>query len=233
MSCNVSADPARRWRIVWVLMVACLLWSGLSLAGEVRYVTDEARIPLRTGKGTQYRIVRMVKSGTPVEVLSVSEGYARVRTPGGTEGWMLKRFLQEQPVARERLAEMEQRLAALEAEAATLREQAQALQHLRSELESRNTALTEENDRLHKELERIRAEAAEPLRLSRENQALRTRLQEQNSRVEALENEVRLMRTDAERKWFLVGAGVTLVSLFFGLIIPRIPWRRRRSWSEY
>ncbi len=210
-----------------------LVWGVTVWAGQVRYVTDEARIPLRTGKGTQYKIIRMLKSGTPVEVLSVSEGYARVRTPGGKEGWMPERFLLDEPVARERLSQMERRVAALESETSTLRQQTEALQRLRSELESRNAALVEENRRQRSELETLREEAADPLRLSKENQALRARLAEQQARLESVENELRALRGDAERKWFLVGAGVALVSLFFGLIIPRIPWRKRRSWSEY
>ncbi len=215
-----------------VLALSLGAWSPVGVA-ETRYVTDQARIPLRAGKGIKYKIVRMLKSGTPVEVLSVSKGYARVRTNDGTTGWILERYLIEEPVARERLAAMQERVAALETETAALRQQAETLQRLRARLDARNAALVEENRRLRTELETLRAEAAEPLRLSEENQSLRARLKQAQGRAESLQDEIRLLRSDAERKWFLVGAGVTLVSLFLGLIIPRIPWRRRRGWSEY
>ena len=46
---------------------------------------------MRTGKSTRQSIVRMLASGTRVELLELDSeaGYARVRTRGGTEGWVL------------------------------------------------------------------------------------------------------------------------------------------------
>ncbi len=236
---SLGIGPGRAGHRRWgALLCVSLLLLGLGVgpaawAGEQRYVTDEARIPLRVGKGTKYKIIRMLKSGTPVEVLSVSKGYARVRTQDGTKGWILERYLSKEPVARERLAAVQERLAGLEDELATLRSQTATLQGLRARLEERNAALEQENRRLQSELQTLRQQAAEPLRLSEENRALKARLAETGERLGQLESQVRALRTEAERKWFLVGAGVALVSLLFGLIIPRIPWRRRRGWSEY
>ena len=69
---------------------------GLVTTGiaETRYVSDRLDIQMRTGKGTKFRILRMLPSGTAVEVLETdtANGYTRVRTPGGVEGWVLSRL---------------------------------------------------------------------------------------------------------------------------------------------
>ena len=70
------------------------------------WVSDEFEVTLRTGPSTSNAIQLMVGSGTELEILEQDEeaGYARVRTNGGTEGWVLSRYLMTEPSAREQLA---------------------------------------------------------------------------------------------------------------------------------
>ena len=94
-----------------------LVLTGNALA-ETRYVSDTLEITMRSGKGTSYGITRMLRSGTPVEVLEDDKdtGYTQVRTTGGKEGYVLTRFLMKGQAARDRLAEAEKKLAELELE---------------------------------------------------------------------------------------------------------------------
>ena len=34
------------------------------------------------------------------------------------------------------------------------------------------------------------------------------------------------------RDWFMVGAGVVILGMIIGLIIPRIRWRKKSSWDS-
>ena len=52
-----------------LLLCLLLLLPGL-LTAETRYVTDIAKITLRTGESTSHRIIRMLSSGTSLKVLS-------------------------------------------------------------------------------------------------------------------------------------------------------------------
>ena len=74
-------------------------------SGNTIYVSDQLEVTLRRGKGTRFGISAMLQSGTPLTVLEqdAESGYSRVRTPGGTEGWVLSRFTQPRPVARTQL----------------------------------------------------------------------------------------------------------------------------------
>jgi uncharacterized protein YgiM (DUF1202 family) len=59
-------------------------------SAESAWVSDEFEITLRSGPSTSNAIELMLKSGTELEVLErdAETGYSRVRTGGGTEGWV-------------------------------------------------------------------------------------------------------------------------------------------------
>ena len=77
------------------ILVSCFLMLAGNAVAETRYVSDTLEITMRSGKGTNFGITRMLRSGTPVEVLEVDKksGYTQVRTKSGKEGWVLSRFL--------------------------------------------------------------------------------------------------------------------------------------------
>ena len=82
-----------------------IMFSVTNAAGAetIRYVVDDLTIPVRTGTSTRHKILRFVESGTRLEVLEVAEaeGYTRVRTPDGTEGWGRADFLAPSPPPEE------------------------------------------------------------------------------------------------------------------------------------
>ncbi len=60
---------------------------------ETQYVSDKLVITMREGQGNEYKIIKTLRSGTPVEVIEEEETYMRVRTEDEKEGWVLKRFI--------------------------------------------------------------------------------------------------------------------------------------------
>ncbi len=53
---------------------------------EMWYVSDNMIITMRSGMGKDYRIIKNLKTGTPLEVIEESEEYMKVRTKDGEEG---------------------------------------------------------------------------------------------------------------------------------------------------
>src|SRR5690606_34552384 len=96
------------------------------------------------GQSTQHRIVSMLPSGTPVEVLEedADSGWSRVRTSQGAEGWILTRFLDRQASARDRLARAERELATQRETVAELRQSLNTLSGEKSALERQVAQLT-------------------------------------------------------------------------------------------
>jgi SH3 domain protein len=203
------------------------------MAQTTLYITDATKFAVRSGKSNQHKILRMVPSGTAVTVLEkTDDGYARVRAPQGTEGWILLRYLDAVPSARDRLQVLQSGYDELKAQSTRLEEQLQALETTRTELQERNRDLQQRNASLQQELEKVEQAAARPMEIAKQNKYLQQQLNEERETVQQLRSENQLLKQETKRKWFLAGAGVTLASLFLGLIIPKIPWRRKRSWGE-
>ncbi len=190
---------------------------------ETAYATDSCTVPIRAGTSTEYRILRMVRSGAPLEILdaNTAQGYTQVKTPEGTVGWILTRELMDQPSPRDQVAQLEARVAALDEDNRTLRGDAEALDDTRA-------ALT----RCEEDLAEIRRTAAQPLAIEQENLRLQEEIAAAHERQRHLELENAALRDQSGRNWFIAGAGVALGGLLFGLIIPRIPWRRRQRWDS-
>ncbi|UEX77493.1 TIGR04211 family SH3 domain-containing protein [Sediminicurvatus halobius] len=200
---------------------------GAAGAQSTAYVTDELRLNLRSGPGNEYRILQLLPSGTPVQVLERGNEWTRVRS-GGNEGWMRTSYLQSQPAAAVRLEEATEELARLREQNAGLQE---ALEATRVELESTVAevqSLRDENEAMSRRLE----QASEGLELADENQALKKQVIDLEREVQDLTNETRRLSDRSRQDWFVVGAGVMAFGMLVGIIVTRIRWRRRSSWGD-
>jgi len=199
-----------------VVLLFCLL--PAAVLAETRFI--ELEVTLRSGQGTGFSIVRMVRSGTPVEVLEQNpgSGYSRVRVPGGTEGWVLSRYLTDSPVGAEALVAARQRVDQLSRENREL-------------IEERNRLMSE-GDNIAGELARLKDLSANAISLEESNQRLQVALKRSEKTIEELRADNARLGSTSRRDWFLSGAGVLVAGLLFGLILPRIRWRRRRQWND-
>jgi SH3 domain protein len=217
-----------------LLLIIITCTAALANAQTMRYVTDQLEITMRSGKSTQHSVIRVLPSGTPVELLEVDteSGYSRVRSPQGIEGWVISRYLDNIPSGRERLAEAEKKLANLNIENNRLQESITQITSNKNSLEKDKQALTKENNRLDQELTHIRQTAGSALAIDSENKSLKEKLNtlERNFQVVQQENDVLKDRSD--RDWFMVGAGVILLGMGIGIVIPKIRWRRKSSWDS-
>jgi len=188
---------------------------------EDRWVTDRGEFTMRSGKSTSNKIVRMLKSGTRVELLTTDQasGYSKIRMENGKEGWVLSRYLLTEPPALVRLPELEKDLGRV----AELSSERQALQK-----EVRN--LQAENTQLRSELERIKKVSSNAVKLDSENTQLKQTLSANDTMISQLETDNRKLGSRSSREWFVVGAAVLIIGILLGLIIPRLQFRKKSSW---
>ena len=219
-------------RKVLVLFLAL----GCATAGaEDRWVTDEFEVMMRSGKSTRQSIVRQLRSGTRVEMLEVDSesGYTRVRTGSGTEGWVLTRYLRNSPTAQLRLPDVERRLAESEAQRAKISNELAELKNSRRSLEREIGELQATSSSQRNQLDRITRLSAETIQVDQQNTELKKRLAESEQQIEKLQSENRQLASRANREWFLIGGAVLVAGLLLGLILPRISWRKKSSWSDF
>jgi SH3 domain protein len=175
----------------------------------------------------------MLPSGTALDVLEVDQenGYSRVRTPSGVEGWVLSRYLMKGQAARDRLANAEKKLAQLELENRKLKTSFSDLQKAKGDTDQERSALNKKNRQITQELEEIRRTASSALAIDAENKDLKSKLVAYERQLQTLQQENEGLKDRTARDWFMVGAGVVLLGIIIGLIIPRIRWRKKSSWD--
>jgi len=157
--------PGRR---VGVGLLGCALLLGW-LAGpvpaaraETAWVKDELKLNLRSGPGTQYRIIGVIKTGDSAVILSRGEGWTQVRMNGVDEGWIPEGYLQPDPPAGVALGRSQARVDELEAKLAELTGEAQTLRTSNASLSEADGGQKAEIERLTRENLELRAGARWP-----------------------------------------------------------------------
>lgn len=217
-----------------IALFAALLLSASALA-EPAWVTDQFEITLRSGPSTSNAIQLMVSSGTRLEVLErdAESGYTRVRTQGGTEGWVLTRYLMNEASAREQLENLTSQLTNANSRGSSLDTQLRAI---RSEYDAANRrieTLEQEKAAVEQELAEIKRTAANVLSINEQNKSLMDQLTAAQIRADTLEEENRALASQTKRYWFMAGALVLLIGILLGIWLPRIRWQRRSRYDRF
>jgi len=219
--------------ILLPLLCSTCLVTGIARA-ETNYISDQLEVTLRSGKSTSHSILRMLRSGTPVEVLEQDKdsGYSLIRAQG-KEGWVLTRYLMKGPVPRDQLTEAEKKLAELELENRKLMTSMQGLKDEKGEIEKANSSMDADYRRASQELAEIKRTASSALAIDSENKDLKSRLVALERNLQTLQQENESLKDRTARDWFMLGAGVLLIGILVGLVIPRIRWRKKSSWDTF
>jgi len=144
------------------LVVAVGLWSVPAHAESV-YVSDTLRVGVRPVPAANAKPFDVVVTGMKLEVLDHRDGFLRIRTSKGVEGWISDAYVTKQPPAMLRLDRVEKQLHQARQEAAKLRQSLQGARDRTDQLRSRNQALSAAQTRLQtrlKALQRAQAERA-------------------------------------------------------------------------
>jgi SH3 domain protein len=205
-----------------------------SSQAETRYITDQFEVTLRSGKSIKNEIIRMLPSGTRLEVLETdpASGYTFVKIPGGAQGWVLTRYTMSIPSARARLAAAESKLAKSEQKYKELEKKFNEISRLKTETVEERNRLNQQNLKVSRELAEIKRVSADALRISEENKRLKKRLATSDREIQFLQQENANLSDRSDRDWFMVGGGVVVFSMLFGIALTRIRWRRKSSWGD-
>lgn len=148
-------------------------------AAETAYVIDRLLMGIHASQDTGSAILKVVPTGTAVEVLKRDGDVAQVAEPGGTQGWVDAAYLSAEMPARQRVTELEKDKAALEAR----------MQQLEQAARGGGGAAPPAN---------AETAAAEIDLLTKENTELKGRLSEEKLRAGTLQTEVTALRTQVK-----------------------------------
>jgi len=190
---------------------------------------------LRSGPSTSNAIQLMIGSGMQLEVLEADaeSGYSRVQTPGGSEGWVLTRYLMGEPSAREQLRTLTGQLTNANTRGTSLDSQLAAVRNEYNGSNRRIATLEREKAAVETELAEVRRTAANVLGIHEQNKTLMDNLATSEIRADTLEEENRQLNGQATRYWFMTGAVVLLVGMLLGIWVPRIRWQRTSRYDRF
>ena len=218
-----------------LILLAVFVTSALPVQAATKYVIDEITVTMRSGKGSQFQILRTLPSGTALEVLQTDNdsGYSLAKSvKSGVEGWVLTQYLSNQPIHRDRLATAMQRITKLEKENKSLKESASDTGRASSSMQKDIKSLTSDNEKMNKELIRIRDIAKRPMKIASENKNLKEESIKIDKEVNMLRQENQALKDRSTKEWFLAGAGILFFGIIFGLILPKFKSSRRSNYDS-
>lgn len=220
------------------IVLSVLLSTGIAAplyAAEVKYITDEFEVTMRSGTSTANSIVRMLGSGESVTVLEedLASQYSLVQTADEKQGYVLTRFLMDIPAARQSLQELsvkfDEQRSRIDSQDGEISELNQSLAQEKSDNQSLKATLRASEQ----ELAEVRGAAQDTLNILEQNKHLQTvvnQLREEKAQL----TEVNAELSDSTKlDWFVRGGAVSLIAFVVGILVTRIRWKKQDSWGSY
>lgn len=217
------------------VLIMFVATASLPVLAKTSYVSDELKVPMRSGASTGHRIIKFVKSGTALTVLGASEDnkFIEVQMSDGKTGWVAAEDVMDIPSGRARLVSANKKLNKVREENKELKASVSELKSEIKQLKSEKGALQNERTNLSNSLDDLKITASNPLALSKKNKQLKKELDKAQANAAMLDKDNQTLRSNVAQEWFIIGGAVSIGSLILGLILTRINWRKKRdSWGD-
>lgn len=217
-------------RLTLFILTLLVLYPAVA---EKRYISDELWINLRSGPGNEYKILKILKSGTHLQFVEADEElkFTKVITDKGLEGWVPTRFIQDEPIAFEKLILTKRELDKTKADYSELQSKYNETKKALAETKRAAGDLSEDKSEQAKELEYIKKVSANAINLDKKNQELLEQGEQLKITVDTLRAENERLQGSKDLNYILVGGGLILLGLFLGWLLPKLSGRRGDTWA--
>lgn len=219
-------------QLTLIISLLALLLSATVQAQDVRYISDTQYVPVRSGAGSEFRIVhRGIPSGTRLTVGQVSEDgeWSEITTENGTSGWVRSQHLMAELPARNQVDAALARAERLAAENAELAGELAALKATREELQGDVDSADSSVQALTEELAQLKQISGRSLQLDADNRRLVEEAENLRAEAAMLEAENQRLQENLRSSAFLDGALAVLLGVVIALVAPRLWPKRRRN----
>jgi SH3 domain protein len=213
---------------IFVLIVFGLPWVA---AAETMYVNDNLEVMIRGGKGVEFKILAIKKAHEPLEVLRTEDDYCYVRTEGGVEGWVLRRYLTRELPDPMVIADLRTEIEKLKGEHAALNQEYQQLQEQKKTAVDTSAQLGEKTKELESQYQELKASSANVISIKKEHDRLADENRKNALTISQLTEKNRQFRDYAMLLWFIAGASTLLIGVLLGAVIQGLRYKRKRSFS--
>jgi SH3 domain protein len=222
---NPTLHPGLTSALFLCCMLIMIIFANLALA-QTWYIRPASEIPLRRGQGSDYKILAIVPDGTAVSIIEENETWAKVVTDDKREGWILKRYLTEDPPLEIRLDSLQKENTALKATMADLRLK-------NEELSAFNTAMQNTLDHNQEQLAVTTDKYQELVNDTADVITIKSNLDQSKQTIAKLQQELGSVTAENKRlkasqniKWFLAGGGTLIFGCIAGMIFSQSKKRK-------
>ncbi len=209
------------------LTIVLLLTSTFANAESYVYITDQVDIPMRSDKKFGDNIVRSLSSGSKLSILQATEdGWTQVKFEDST-GWIISRYLSNNPPARTQLEKLRQTYNANKLLITKLAKRKTELESEVQILKMDNTKLSIQTSKSESEKKHIEKVYKDALKLEHSNEKLTTTNLQLKAEIQLLKNNKTATQDSSSRNWFMMGGFVLFLGMVIGFIFPNFVNRRR------
>ncbi len=179
------------------------------------FISDDLFTYMHTGPGSNYRIIGSVDAGTKITITNTNKdsGYSQIRDNKNRTGWVESKYVTT-------TQGLKTRLPALEAE---LKKVKSALMNEQKLAELKNNDL----------IESLKERTTQVTELEQHTSDLNQKLNDAHSEIRTLSALIDTQKDDVLIRYFSYGGLVAGIGLLFGLILPHILPRRKKSNSGW
>jgi len=237
MTLTVTSLPtAVKSASLWVLVALTVLCLPAANAQDTQYISDMVLVPVRSGAGSDYRIVnRGLPSGTALLIYGQSDDgeWTEIETRGGTRGWIPTQYLQQEPPAGLLINDMRLELEQVRGERDRVVSQLNQSSSEVNEADETIVSLTTRLESTEAELTEVKRVSAAALDLDLMNQQLVAELESERSEADLLRLENVRLRERIANNQMIDGALAVLLGVILAVVAPRLWPRKKRQdgWS--
>lgn len=203
-------------------LTTSLFLPGLQKAqAETSYVADSIEVALRTGPSNADKIIRMLQTDDPLDILQERENWLLVRTRKGDQGWVSKRYVSQEQPKTSQIQKLTKRNEQLESLSGGAVGQLDVLQKEKDSLQKALAHAEKEQQLLQEKYTALASDAANVLALKQKLAETEDLVKKVSADLDASKAENRELRTSANLKWFLSGSGVVGITWLIGYLMGR------------
>ncbi|MEZ8826286.1 TIGR04211 family SH3 domain-containing protein [Vibrio amylolyticus] len=194
-----------------ICMVLVSLMAIPAAFAQDRYIADKLFTYMHSGPNNQFRIVGSIDAGDKISLLDTNRdtGYSQVRDSRGRTGWVETRFVTRQESMAVRLPKLEKELTTVKAQ----------LSNARGNADSEKAGLIDSLEVRNQQIAELEQNYSD---ISKQLTASQTEVRELRARLDTQKEDLLL-------KYFMYGGGVAGGGLLFGLLLPHVIPRRKKS----
>jgi SH3 domain protein len=203
---------------VWfsMVLIGLLILPAAGFADTV-YVTESFEVTMRTGPGTEHKIIDLIQSGKALEMVQKGDEWSQVREPNGKEGWVLNRYLTASQPCSMVLGRVKQEYDGLSDKYKNLKQNFDQLQAQKSSIDADLSQSRQDRDKLKKAYDTLKKDSADYLKLKKRYEETTADLAAEKTRSAKLDEENLQMKRSRIIQWVLTGGGIMLIGFFIGL----------------